>query len=286
MTAPPQIDGGAGLAVEWVGISQPRTRYDLFINAQEIDRCLRLMFDFGIERLDPAMMRQLGAHVIALLRQAIDDPTRHLDDYSLGASDGEPVPTAQPDSPVAPADWAVDRFGLTSADRFAVLSDVPGHLVSALRSSQAAGASLLTPEPSPRPMSAASRPGCRTTPSASCTSRRRCCVRWPRRPRPRASTHCVACSSTTRASSSVRTSTRCARCRRRADASRCTASAWTVVRCAVYAVPDDWQAATAPLRVPLGVELPDRPRARTAPRRAARRGRRGRRALVRPAADR
>ncbi|MET9248905.1 condensation domain-containing protein [Nonomuraea sp. NPDC003709] len=54
---------------------------------------------------------------------------------------GQERPDARPE-----VDWAVRRFGLEEDDRFAVLSALPGHLVSAMSSAFGAGAALLLPE--------------------------------------------------------------------------------------------------------------------------------------------
>jgi len=46
-------------------------------------------------------------------------------------------------------DWAVERFGLSSNDRFAVLSGLPGQLISALSSALDAGGTLIFADRSP-----------------------------------------------------------------------------------------------------------------------------------------
>ncbi len=50
-------------------------------------------------------------------------------------------------APLADDDWAVARFGLGADDRFAVLSGLPGYLVSAVSSAMCAGATLLVAVP-------------------------------------------------------------------------------------------------------------------------------------------
>jgi HemK-like putative methylase len=68
------------------------------------------------------------------------------DDLSgLLREQNEPAPAAAAGGTGAPADWAVDRFHLTSEDRFAALTSEPAHLVSAMLSAFAAGGTLLLP---------------------------------------------------------------------------------------------------------------------------------------------
>lgn len=69
--------------------------------------------------------------------------TRVLDeviDLSGSGPAGGPVPTPG-------GDWAVTRFGLHADDRFAVLSGLPGQLVSAVSSATCAGGTLLVGAP-------------------------------------------------------------------------------------------------------------------------------------------
>jgi amino acid adenylation domain-containing protein len=61
----------------------------------------------------------------------------------------EKAETAALDSDGPGPDWAVERFGLTCDDRFAVLSGPPGQLMSALSSALDAGATLIFAERSP-----------------------------------------------------------------------------------------------------------------------------------------
>lgn len=64
-----------------------------------------------------------------------------LDDLSAVASHDAPSAVVASRAP----HWAVDRFGITSADRVAVLSSAPGHLESALSTAFHAGAAFVIP---------------------------------------------------------------------------------------------------------------------------------------------
>lgn len=395
VTSPPEDGQVPGLAVEWMGTSLPRTRFDLFINAQEYDGSLQLTFDFATERFDAAMMRLLAGHLEALLRQAIEDPTKAILDYSFQsaeeAADGESVPGDRPEptpyvavdryaqlanrtavidadgewsyrwlsqaadrvaqeltrrnvrpedaigvvrrstagfvaavlgcskagatvsvlngtepleaqslggstvvdvspmgapteetidlsgvvrdqsgpstagrqdgsAPPAPAgDWAIERFGLSGEDRFAVLSTAPGHLLSALSSAFDAGATLLIPDSSvtcdagtlttwlrtnaisvlyvtpPVLRALAAQTPCPQLPTLSCVFVDNSGEFLPH------DVHALRALSAT---------CRCVGLYRMGPDGRPLAA---------YAVPDDWQVRTAPVRVPLGLALPDRP---------------------------
>ncbi|WP_171074146.1 condensation domain-containing protein [Nonomuraea basaltis] len=67
-------------------------------------------------------------------------------DLSTLFDDVEPEPRPGDPPPEPGGDWAVERFGLTGDDRFAVLSPLPPHLTSAMSSAFRAGAALILPE--------------------------------------------------------------------------------------------------------------------------------------------
>ncbi|TMR99680.1 non-ribosomal peptide synthetase [Nonomuraea basaltis] len=68
-------------------------------------------------------------------------------DVSSGELDlGELPPRSGDDPPAVLSDWALERFELGGDDRFAVLSNQPGHLVSAMSSAFHTGATLVIPD--------------------------------------------------------------------------------------------------------------------------------------------
>jgi non-ribosomal peptide synthetase component F/acyl carrier protein len=394
VTAPPDDSQVPGLAVEWMGTSQPRTRFDLFINAQEYAGCLRLTFDFAAARFDRAMIQLLADHLGALLGQVVEDPTKSILDYPLGPTPdagsgpvpadltepmphvavdrqaqgpkraavvdayGEwsyswlseaadrvarelarrevragdrigvvlrpaagfvaallgsmkagatvtvvegsdplgarsrglstvvdvsppdplaeatidlsavvretidpPAPRAGPESSVSTRDWAVDQFGLSRDDRFAVLSSEPGHVVSALSSAVHAGATLVIPDgsvngdagtlatwlrtnaisvllltpPVLRALAAQAQPSSAALPALKCVFVDNAGEFLP---------HDV------EALRALSPDCRCVGIYRVGPDGRPLAT---------YVVPDDWRVDMAPLRVSLGVGLPNRP---------------------------
>ncbi|WP_091573604.1 HemK family protein methyltransferase [Micromonospora sediminicola] len=89
--------------------------------------------------LDPGPTDEVDTGTVdlsALLHEPDDEP------------DDDPPRTGEEKGPAAgTADWAVERFDLRDADRFAVLSASPHHLMSALCSAFHAGATLVLPDP-------------------------------------------------------------------------------------------------------------------------------------------
>jgi non-ribosomal peptide synthetase component F/acyl carrier protein len=81
----------AGIAVQSLDTSTTMPpKFDLSVNVQESNDCMQLQLDYNPDRYDPPMMDTLVAHVEALLRAAIDDPTRGVLDYPLGDSPAQP----------------------------------------------------------------------------------------------------------------------------------------------------------------------------------------------------
>jgi HemK-like putative methylase len=157
------------------------------------------------------------------------------------------------------ADWAVERFAVTAADRVAVLSSVPGHLEAALSTAFRAGAAFVIPNCSFAADATAVTDWLRTnaisvlyaTPSVLRALAADACA--PQLPD-------LACVFVENSGDLL--SYDVATLRRLSPTSRFVSLYGTGADGrprAVYDVPADWELATAPLRVPLGRELPDRP---------------------------
>ncbi|MEV4706152.1 condensation domain-containing protein [Actinoplanes sp. NPDC049316] len=95
-----------------------------------------------LETDDPALTGPLDLAVV-LDTDPAGEPAAGTVDLSgiLPAGD---VPAPPAPGPV-PADWAARRYGFCRGDRFVVLCSRPGHLMSALHSAFAAGATLMIP---------------------------------------------------------------------------------------------------------------------------------------------
>jgi HemK-like putative methylase len=165
--ASPESEQVSGLVVEPMDTPALFSRFDLSVTVQQVERRLRITLDFAADRCDPELLTILIDQLRALLSGAARDPARPLPQYSFVAAepalDIDPRVVAdkatidlglllgQPGGLLGRvgraagtgADWAVDRFELRAEDRFAVLSGVPEHLVSALSSAWHAGASLV-----------------------------------------------------------------------------------------------------------------------------------------------
>lgn len=137
VTAPPEDTDVPGLAVEWLGTSQPRTRFDLFINAQEYDGRLHVTFDYAARRFDPAIIGRLADQFGTLLGAAAADPARPVTYYPL-----EPAPSED----AAPGATTEAWTGAIGADdRMSVLSGRPGPAAAAAAARGATGAALIPP---------------------------------------------------------------------------------------------------------------------------------------------
>jgi non-ribosomal peptide synthetase component F len=155
-------------------------------------------------------------------------------------------------------DWAVERFGLSGDDRFAVLSTVPGHVLSAVSTAFHAGASLAQPPPSitgdPGALAGWLQSNTVTVVYASAPILR--ALARNRRAQLPTLRHVFVDNSGELICHDIEI------LRQLVPTGRCVA----VYRTgrdgrplAVYAVPDDWHLDTAPLRVPLGTDLHDNP---------------------------
>jgi non-ribosomal peptide synthetase component F len=170
---------------------------------------------------------------------------------------GDDAPSVVPPSPPDPGrDWAVERYGIGPADRVTVLSGHPGLLMAAVTTAAYAGATLvLPPEPFTRDVTALAarlRADAITVLYATPPILRALAARIIE-PLP-ALRHVFVENAGELIAPDL-------------DAFRglCATSRYVSVYrtgpdgrpTAVYAVPPDWEQRTAPLRVPLGAELPD-----------------------------
>ena len=110
---PPEAERVDGVTIEPLDAPKLPSKFDLMCNAQEVDGTLQLHLDFNADRFDGAMMRALLAHLTALLRAAVDDPTRTLLDYELQPS--APAPA------VSTVEAVAARRAAPSPDRTAVV---------------------------------------------------------------------------------------------------------------------------------------------------------------------
>jgi non-ribosomal peptide synthetase component F/acyl carrier protein len=113
--------------------------------------CMKAGTDYSV--IEPGSLRSLPEAGLppvldASLAGAEDDRTISLSvvwraqDGQVGSS----LRSSQSAATTPSADWAVGRFALSAHDRFAVLSTLPGHLLSAMSSAFHAGAALVIPE--------------------------------------------------------------------------------------------------------------------------------------------
>jgi acyl carrier protein len=151
------------VSVEAEAIPVLPSKFDLMLNVLQSGGALHFDLTFHGDRYDTAMMRVLLDQFGRLLRAVAADPGKPILDYPLDPDPPDtaaeevidlrpllrdraaaPVEPQQPDR--WPEDWAAERFDLRADDRFAALSGSSGLTVSALRTAQAAGATLLIPD--------------------------------------------------------------------------------------------------------------------------------------------
>ncbi|MFD5843283.1 HemK family protein methyltransferase [Streptomyces chartreusis] len=113
----PEAEQVKGLTVEPMDTPSLFSRFDLSVTAQESDRSLRLQLDFAADRCDASMVRVLVDHLHTLLREATQDPTRSILDYSFRTAE-----EAAADEENASADRRAPAPHL-DVDRHAVLAD-------------------------------------------------------------------------------------------------------------------------------------------------------------------
>jgi len=184
------------------------------------------------------------------------EPTGSAVDLGAAFDDDTDPPTPGAPSTVDP-DWAVERFGLGEHDRFAVLS--PGRLLSAVSSACRAGAALVLPE---RPLAADIpalvdwlRSNAVSVVHLTTPVLRALAAHTPRPDLP--ALRCVFVDNAgDLIAHDVDAIHRLAPGSRRVALYRAGRDGRPL---AAYAVPDDWRFDSAPLRVPLGTELPGNP---------------------------
>jgi len=156
-------------------------------------------------------------------------------------------------------DWAVKRFQLSGDDRFTVLSALPGHLLSALSSAFCAGAALVLPEDSftgdIRALTAWLQTSAITVMYLSPPILRAMAAQAAR-PQLPALRYVFIDNSGDLISQDIEALHRLSAACRGVGVYRMGRDGRPL---AAYAVPDDWQLQTAPLRVPLGTDLRDNP---------------------------
>jgi non-ribosomal peptide synthetase component F/acyl carrier protein len=111
--------------------------------------CMKAGATFSvIEPTDPSTARHLGISTVldASPADGTADGTINLSALLEDMADQPPTGREGTPGSAADFDWAVERFGLGGDDRFAVLSCLPGHLLSAMSSAFYAGAALVIPE--------------------------------------------------------------------------------------------------------------------------------------------
>jgi hypothetical protein len=114
--------------------------------------CVRAGAPYSV--VDAATGALPGFSAVLDVRPPDDAPDTTLDLRTVLGDDADPPPAARAVGAPAPAprppgrDWAVARYGFGAGDRFAVLSGLPEHLLSAMSSAFDAGATLVLPEQS------------------------------------------------------------------------------------------------------------------------------------------
>ncbi|GIF62806.1 hypothetical protein Ais01nite_08410 [Asanoa ishikariensis] len=223
--------------------------FDLVLTTNEIKGELHYFLEYDATRFPDDLMRDLAAHLGRFLSAVAADPTRGVLDYALGDAEA-------PDEAAVDQHWAVERFGLTSADRFVVLSGPPAQALAAASAARHAGGTLVTTDRPPN-----NDPGA----LARWLRAQRISVVHATPPLLRA----LAAKGPLHAlryvfveNSGALTAHDIAVIRSLAPAGRVVATYRTGadgVPVAAYQVPEDWRQEAAPLRVPLGTGLPGRP---------------------------
>jgi non-ribosomal peptide synthetase component F/acyl carrier protein len=224
--------------------------------------CMRAGVTFSVlDEAGSGQVRYLGISAILDAIKGSEAADGTIDLSALFADQADPSPAGHEDAtgPVGAddGDWAAGRFGLSSDDRFTVLSSSSAHLLSALSTAFCAGGTLVIPEHSVADENGALISSLQTS-SVSVIYvtppiLRAIAARQPRLP-------ALKCVFIDNSGDLIANDIEALR----QLAPGCQAAGlYRVGRdgrpLAVYEVPDDWQLQTAPLRVPLGTELEGAP---------------------------
>ncbi|HEX6501169.1 MAG TPA: condensation domain-containing protein [Micromonosporaceae bacterium] len=218
--------------------------------------CLKAGAAFSvIEAAGPVPAQYLGVSTLLDVEPTGEVADDTVDLSTVVRDQGEAAPATRGATQPEASDWAVDRFQLTGEDRYTVLSTQPGHLLSAMTSAFHTGATLVVAEPS---SDVATLTACLRDNAVS--------VLYANPPVLRALAAADAALADLRyvfVDNSGDLICHDVDVVRRAAPNCRIVAVYRVGRdgrpLAVYEVPDDWQPDRAPLRVPLGADLPDNP---------------------------
>jgi amino acid adenylation domain-containing protein len=244
VTDVPSVERIGDIALEMADTPELPSSFDLVLHAREINGATALQLEFNADRYQAPMMEILTDHLRTFLGAAAGDPDRSILDYELGGTQPAPEPEPFPE--------------LDAADRFAVLPGVPGEFVAALAAAAQAKPPRTVPGPAARDAGALAewlRAEGITVLHAGAPILRALAARTPRPELPALRMVAVLHDGGLLAPD--------------VDAIRRLAPAAAVVAVygvtpdgapsACYRVPAGWDAAQAPLRVPLGSEPPGAP---------------------------
>ena len=128
-----------GLVTELVPAQPPPSKFDLALTAREFGGQLHLELEYDAGRYPGELVAVLLDQVRELLRSAVAEPDRALSDHPPAAADPATADPVGDDGAVR------ELFGLSPDDRVAVLSARPGLVAAATTAAVDAGASLVPP---------------------------------------------------------------------------------------------------------------------------------------------
>ena len=82
----PEREQVSGVLLEAMEPPALPSKFDLALQAQEVDGTVELLLDVNADRFQTAMMRIVLEHITTLIRAVLDDATQHLSDYQLSAA--------------------------------------------------------------------------------------------------------------------------------------------------------------------------------------------------------
>jgi len=223
--------------------------------------CMKAGATFSVLDTAADLAMYTGVTAVVDCSPAGEVPDGTMDLRAILPGDEDQVPSGPDGStePPAPAgDWAIERYDLGGTDRFAVLSSLSGHLLSAMSSTFAAGATLVLPErrllDEPGVLLDWLRDNSVSVAYVRPAMLRAIAAHAPERQLPALRYLFVENAGETICHDIEAL-------RRLSPACRCVAL-YRVDRngrpLAAYQVPDGWQPGAVPLRIPLGSELPGR----------------------------